>query len=183
MLLYCGVGEDPWESLGLQWDQTSQSWRKSVLSIHRKDWCWSSNTLATWCEELTHWKRPWCWERWKAGSEGSNRGWDGWMASLTQWTGVWASSGSWVMDREAWCSWGHKELDTTEWLNQLMLILRKKEGKEKTFQGKFQGDDLLHKQQKQLLRIYVEGILMNKSVSMISRHVLAVFQIQGVGNL
>ena len=42
--------------------QTSQSWRKSVLNIHWKDWCWSwnSNTLVTWCEELTHWKRPWC---------------------------------------------------------------------------------------------------------------------------
>ena len=51
-----------------------------------------------------------------------------------------------VMDREAWRSWGHKELDTTERLNQLMLILRRKEGKEKTFQGKFQGDDLLYKQ-------------------------------------
>ena len=53
------------------------------------------NTMATWCEELTHWKRPWCWERLKAGGEGDNRGWDGWMASLTQWTWVWASSGSW----------------------------------------------------------------------------------------
>ena len=42
----------------------------SVLNIHSKDWCWSSNTLATWCEELTHWKRPWCWERLKAGGEG-----------------------------------------------------------------------------------------------------------------
>ena len=61
---------------------TRQSERKSVLSIHWKDWCWSwnSNTLATWCEELTHWKRPWCWARLKAG-EGDNRGWDGWMAS------------------------------------------------------------------------------------------------------
>ena len=49
----------------------------------------------TWCEELTHWKRPWCWERLKAGGEGDNRGWDGWMASLTQWTWVWASSRSW----------------------------------------------------------------------------------------
>ena len=70
--------------------------RKSVLNIHWKDWCWSwsSNILATWCEELTHWKRPWCWERIKAG-EGDDRGWDGWMASLTQWTWVWASSGSW----------------------------------------------------------------------------------------
>ena len=42
--------------------------------------------LATWCKELTPWKRPWCWERLKAGKEGEGRGWDGWMASLTQWT-------------------------------------------------------------------------------------------------
>ena len=97
MLLNCGVGEDSWESLGLQGDQTSQSSRKSVLIIHWKDWCWSwsSNPLATWCEELTHWKRPWCWERLKAVGEGDDRGWDGWMASPTQWTWIWASSGSW----------------------------------------------------------------------------------------
>ena len=44
----------------------------------------------TWCEEPTHWKRPWCWERLKAGGEGGGRGWDGWIASLTQWTGIWA---------------------------------------------------------------------------------------------
>ena len=48
--------------------------------------------LATWCEELTHWKRPWCWERLKAGGEGGNRGWGGWMASPTPWTWVWANS-------------------------------------------------------------------------------------------
>ena len=53
------------------------------------------HTLATWCEEPAHWKRPWPWERLKAGGEGHNRGWDDWMASLTQWTWVWASSGSW----------------------------------------------------------------------------------------
>ena len=53
------------------------------------------NTLATWCEELTHLKGPWCWERLKAGEEGDDRGWDGWMASPTQWTWVWVSSGSW----------------------------------------------------------------------------------------
>ena len=46
----------------------------------------NSNTLATWCEELTHWERPWCWERLKEGGEEDDRGWDGWMASLTQWT-------------------------------------------------------------------------------------------------
>ena len=56
MLLNCGVGEDSWKSLGLQGDSTSPSWRKSVLNVYWKDWCWSwnSNTLATWCEELTH---------------------------------------------------------------------------------------------------------------------------------
>ena len=110
MLLNCGVGEDSWESLGLQGDQTSQSSRKSVLIIHWKDWCWSwsSNPLATWCEELTHWKRPWCWERLKAVGEGDDRGWDGWMASLTRWIWVWASSGSWC------CPWGRKESDMTE---------------------------------------------------------------------
>ena len=66
--------------------------KKSTL----KDWCWrwSSNTVAIWCKELTHWKRPWCWERLKVG-EGDDRGRDGWMASPTQWTWVWASSGRW----------------------------------------------------------------------------------------
>ena len=97
MLLNCGVGEDSWESLELQGDPTSQSKRKSVLNIHWKDWCWSwsSNTLAMWWEELTHWKRPRCWEWSKAGGEGDDRGWDGWMASLPWWTWVWVNSGSW----------------------------------------------------------------------------------------
>ena len=58
------------------------------------------NTLATWCEELTHLKRPWCWERLKAG-EGGDRGWDGWMASPTQWTSL-GGLRELVMDREAW---------------------------------------------------------------------------------
>ena len=67
---------------------------------HWKDWCWNwgSNPLATWCEEPTHWKIPWCWERLKAEGEGDDRGWNGWMASPTPWTWVWASSGSW------WCT-------------------------------------------------------------------------------
>ena len=84
-----------WESPGQQGDQTSQSQRKWTLNIHWKDCCWSSNPLATWCEEPTHWKRPWCWERLKAGGEGDDRGWDGWMASLTWWIWVWASSWNW----------------------------------------------------------------------------------------
>ena len=53
------------------------------------------NTLATWCKEMNHMKIPWCWERLKAGGEGDDRGWDGWMASLTHGTWVWVNSGSW----------------------------------------------------------------------------------------
>ena len=56
---------------------------------------WSSNNLATWYEQPTHWKRPWCWERLKAEGEEGNRGWDGWMASLMQWTWTWANSRRW----------------------------------------------------------------------------------------
>ena len=97
MCLNCGVGEDSWESLGLQGDPTSPFWRRSALGFLWKEWCWSwsSSTLAISCEELTHLKRPWCWERLKAGGEGDDRGWDGWMASPTQRTWVWVNSGSW----------------------------------------------------------------------------------------
>ena len=70
----------------------NQSW-----NTHWKNWywSWSSNTLATWCKELTHWKRPWHWARLKMGGEVDDRGWDGWMASLMRWTWVWASCRSW----------------------------------------------------------------------------------------
>ena len=94
---------------------------KGDQSWYWRDWCWSwnSNTLATWCGELIHVKRPWCWERLRAGVEGDNRGWDGWMASPTQWTWVWVNSGA--GDGQgglAYCSsWGRKEPDTTERLN------------------------------------------------------------------
>ena len=89
------------------------------MNTHWKNWCWSSNTLTTWCKELTHWKRPWCWKRLKAGGEGDYREWDGWMASCTQRTRVEQTLG--VGDGQgslACCSsWGRKESDTTEWLN------------------------------------------------------------------
>ena len=69
-----------------------QSW----VFIGRTDgWSWNSITLATWEEELTHLKRPWCWERLKAGGEGDDRNWDVWMASPTRWTWVWVNSESW----------------------------------------------------------------------------------------
>ena len=127
MLLNCGVGEDSWESLGLQGDPTSPSYRKSFLNIHWKDWCWSWSfiTLATWCKELTYLKRSWCWERLKAGGEGDDRGWDGWMASPIWWTWVFLSKfQELVMDKEAWCAAvpavpqrvGH------DWVNELNFL-------------------------------------------------------------
>ena len=93
----CGVGEDSWESLGLQGNLTSPFWRRWALGFLWREWCWSwnSSTLAISCEELTHWKRLWCWEGLAAGGEWDDRGWDGWMASLTRWMWVWVNSGSW----------------------------------------------------------------------------------------
>ena len=88
-----------------------------------KDWCWrwNSNTLVTWSEELTHWKRPWCWERLKAGGEGDDRGWDGWMH---HWLNGHESEktpgdseGQGSLAHLAWGLRGHKESDTTEQLN------------------------------------------------------------------
>ena len=86
-----------WESLGLQGDpnqsilkETSPGCLLEGLMLRLK-----LHTLSTSCEELTHWKRPWCWEGLRAGGEGDDRGWDGWMASLTQWTWIWVNSGSW----------------------------------------------------------------------------------------
>ena len=86
--------------LWVPWNAKSYNW--SILKeispeYSLEDWCWSwsSNTLATWCEELTHWKRPCFWERLESEGEGDDRGWDDWMASPTQWTWVWAYSGFW----------------------------------------------------------------------------------------
>ena len=93
MLLNYDVGEDSWESLG------QQSW----TFIGRTDV--EAETLILWppdAKKLTHLKRPWCWERLKAGGEGDDRGWDGWMSSPTRWTWVWASSGNWWWTGEAW---------------------------------------------------------------------------------
>ena len=126
MLLNCGVEEDSWESLGLQGDPTSPFWSRSVLGVHWKDWRWSwnSNTLDTWCKELTHLKKLWYRERLKAG-EGDDRGWDGWMASLTQWTWVWVSPGSWWWTERPGVlqSMGHKESNKTERLHWTELII------------------------------------------------------------
>ena len=65
-------------------------------NLHWKDWCWSwsSSILVIWCEQMTYWKSPWCWERLKAGEEGLG-GWDGWKASPMQWSWTWANSRRW----------------------------------------------------------------------------------------
>ena len=78
---------------------------KEIEQVHPKDQSWvfvgrtdaeaETPSLATWWEELTHLKIPWCWDRLKAREEGDDRGWDGWMASLTQWAWVWVNSRSW----------------------------------------------------------------------------------------
>ena len=83
-----------------------------------RTWCWSwtSNTLATWCKEQTHWKRPWCWKRLKAKAEGSDGGWDGWIDHglnghefeqiLGDGEGQESLVCTWYMC--TWCTWGHK---------------------------------------------------------------------------
>ena len=91
---------------------------KSAVNIHWKDWCWSSNPLASWCKELTHWKRPWCWEWLKAEGEGDCRGWNSCMASPTQRTWVWVSSIWWRTRKPGVLqSMGSWRVILTEWLN------------------------------------------------------------------
>jgi len=121
----------------------------SVLNIHWKDWCWSwnSNTLATWCEELTHWKRPWCWERLKVGREGDDRGWDGWMASPTQWTWVWVSSASWWWTGRPteWLNWTELiDIDFTENIQKVLKVSARKLWWTIAVIGRFSLDGLLY---------------------------------------
>ena len=90
MILNYGVEE----LLRVPWTErrSNQSILKEIspgCSLEGLCWSWNSSTLATWCKGLTHLKKPWCWERLRAGGEGDDRGWDGWMASTTKWTWVW----------------------------------------------------------------------------------------------
>ena len=91
-----------------------------------KDWWWSwdSNTLATSCEELTHWKRPWCWDGLGTGGEGDDRGWDGWMASPTRWAWVWVNSGSlWWTGRPGVLRFMRSQRVGHDWATELNWML------------------------------------------------------------
>ena len=97
MFLNCGVEEDSWESLGLQGVQpVHPKWDHSWIFFGGADD--EAETPILWPPDAKNWliwKRPWCWERLKAGGEGDDRGYNGWMTSPIRWTWVWASSGSW----------------------------------------------------------------------------------------
>ena len=121
-----------------------EAWRAAIHEV-AKSQTWLSDwtelkhmytSLSTWCEELTHLKRCWCWERLKAGGEEDDRGWDGWKTSPTRWTWVWTSSGSWWWTgrpgmlqsmglqtvRQGWAT----ELNWTELIYSFKVFIRKK---------------------------------------------------------
>ena len=98
--------------------RSNQSLLKKInpeYSLEGQCWSWSSSTLATWWEDPIHWKRPWCWKKLEAKGEGGGRGWDDWMASLTQWTWIWTSCGR-VEDRGAWRAAVHGVTKSRIWL-------------------------------------------------------------------
>ena len=121
MLLNCGVGEDSWESLGLQGDPTSPFWKRSALGFLWREWCWSwnSSTLPPHAKGWLIGKdsdagRDWMQEE-EGVTEDEMAGWHSWLDGHESEGTLGVGDGQGVL---ACCdSWGHKESDTTEWLN------------------------------------------------------------------
>ena len=120
MLLNCGVGEDsrvPWTAR-----RSNQSILKQIspgCSLENWCWSWNSNTLATWCEELTHWKRPWCWEGLGTGGEWDEEdemvGWHHWLnGCVSEWT---LGDGDGQGGLACCDSWGHRVRH--DWVTEL----------------------------------------------------------------
>ena len=106
-------------------ERRSNQWilKEISLNIHGKDWCWSwsSYISATWCEEPTHWKGPWCWERLMAEGEVGNREWNGWMASPTQWKWAWPKSG-WRTGKPGVLQfmWSQSQMKLSDWTTAMV---------------------------------------------------------------
>ena len=142
MLLSCSVVEYSWESLR----RSNQSiLKKSILNIHWKDWCWSwnSNTLATWCKEMTHWKRSYDGKVWRQEENGTTEdemfGWHHWLdrREFEQVPGDGDGQGSLACKSP----WGHKESYITDWLNWYKLKQGGVESEDhKGWQGNFWRD-------------------------------------------
>ena len=121
---YC-VGEDSWEFLGLQGDQTQSIWKEispgySLEGLMLKLKLKYFGHLVRRTDSFE--KKPWCWERFKAGGEGDDRRWDGWTASQTQWTWVWVNSGSLLPDGQgglACCSPIGSQRVGHDWVTEL----------------------------------------------------------------
>ena len=125
MLLTCGIGEDSWESLGLQGDQ-------SMLKKISPDYSLEGLMLKLKLQYFGHLvrrtdslERFWCWESLKAGGKQADRGWNSWMESLIWWIWVWVSSRIWWWTGKPGmlCTWGRKDSDMTEWLNWIDCII------------------------------------------------------------
>ena len=138
MLLNCGVGEDsrvPWTP------RRSNHW---VLKEINPEYSLEGLMLKLKFQYFGHliprtnsFERPWCWERLKAGGEGDNRGWDGWMASLTQWTWVWASSGWWWWTGKPGVLQSMRsQRPRHDWATELKMPWRQRRKKEGTYQSR-----------------------------------------------
>ena len=133
MLLNFFVGEGSWESLGQKGDPTSPFWRKSVSPEYSLEGLMLKLNLQYFGHlmwRMDSFEKTWCWKRLKVGGERDDRGWDGWMASLTQWTWVLVNSGSWwwtggpgMLQSMGSARVGHDWATELNWTDTTLLLL------------------------------------------------------------